>query len=439
MKAPSGAPSRFGAPAAPVWEPWPMAATDTALDPTAVRHRFPALGRPAPDGRPYVWADAPGGSQLVDSAIDAMTARMRAGASNTHGAFAVSEEIDALIADAHTAGADLLGCDPGEIVFGQNTTSLLFHLSRSLGRTWGPGDEVVVTRLDHDANVRTWILAAEDAGATVRWVDVHEDDVTLSRESFEAALSSRTRLVAFTLASNAVGTIPPAADLVGLAKASGALVALDGVHLAQHRAIDLHGLGADIVATSPYKYFGPHQGMLAVRAELLAELRPYKLRAADDVDPSRWETGTQSHESLAGTIGAIEYLAELGGGGPDRRAAIRTGFDRITAHEHALSARFLDGLGRIDGVRLIGIADPQRVGERTPTFAVRVGDQHPLDTSRALADRGIFTWDGHYYAIEIFDRLELLASGGAVRIGFCHYHTAEEVDRVLDALEAIAG
>jgi selenocysteine lyase/cysteine desulfurase len=179
--------------------------------------------------------------------------------------------------------------------------------------------------------------------------------------------------------------------------------------------------------------------MLAVRAELLAELRPYKLRAADDVDPSRWETGTQSHESLAGTIGAIDYLAELGGGGPDRRAAIRTGFDRVAAHEHALSARFLDGVGRIDGVRLIGIADPQRVGERTPTFAVRVRDRHPLDTSRALADRGIFTWDGHYYAIEIFDRLELLASGGAVRIGFCHYHTADEVDRVLDALEAIAG
>ena len=412
----------------------------TRLDPTTVRSRFPALSRLAPDGRPYVWADAPGGSQMVDAAIEAMAARMRAGASNTHGVFPVSEEIDALIADAHAAGADFLGCEPGEIVFGQNATSLLFHLSRSLGRTWGADDEIVVTRLDHDANVRTWTRAAEDAGATVRWVDVHEDDVTLNIESFASALSSRTRLVAFTLASNAVGTIPPTADLVARAKATGAVVAVDGVHLAQHRAIDLHGLGADIVATSPYKYFGPHQGMLGVRASLLAELRPYKLRASEDIDPSRWETGTQSHESLAGTVGAISYLAELGGGaGSDRRAAIVAAFDRIAAHEHELSTRFLEGVAAIDGVRVIGIRDPRRVAERTPTFAVRVRDQHPIETSRALADRGIFTWDGHYYAIEVFDRLELLASGGAVRIGFCHYHTVEDVDRVLSALEELAG
>jgi cysteine desulfurase family protein (TIGR01976 family) len=422
-----------------MWEAAAMAATGTALDPTTVRTRFPALARTASDGRPYVWADTPGGSQMVDSAIDAMTARIRAGASNTHGVFPVSEEIDALIADARTAGADFLGCDADEVVFGQNTTSLLFHLSRALGRTWEPGDEIVVTRLDHDANVRTWLLAAEDAGATVRWVDVRPDDVTLDTDSFEAALSDRTRLVAFTLASNAVGTIPPAAYLVARARARGALVAV--VHLAQHRAIDLHGLGADIVATSPYKYFGPHQGMLGVRAELLASLRPYKLRASEDVDPSRWETGTQNHEALAGTIAAIGYVAELGGGGAgdDRRASVVAGFDRIAAHEHELAARFLEGIARIDGVRLVGIAEPARVAERTPTFAVLVGDQHPLDTSRLLADRGIFTWDGHYYAIEVFDRLGLLAGGGAVRIGFCHYHSLNEVDRVLEALEDLAG
>jgi cysteine desulfurase family protein (TIGR01976 family) len=412
--------------------------SDSSLELTTVRAHFPALARPAPDGRPYVWADAPGGSQMVDAAIEAMTARMRGGSSNTHGAFPLSEEIDALIAAAREAGADFLGCDPGEVVFGQNTTSLLFHLSRALGRTWNSEDEIVVTRLDHDANVRTWTLAAEDAGATVRWVDVREDDVTLDLESFDAALSSRTRLVAFTLASNAVGTIPPARELVARAKATGAIVALDGVHFAQHRVIDLHGVDADIVATSPYKYFGPHQGMLGVRAELLSALRPYKLRAADDDDPSRWETGTQSHESLAGTIGAIGYLAELGGGGADRRAAIRAGFDRIAVHERELSARFLEGVARLDGVRVIGIADPARVAERTPTFAVRVRDQHPFDTSRALADRGIFTWDGHYYAIEVFDRLDLLASGGAVRIGFCHYHSTAEIDRVLEALADLA-
>jgi cysteine desulfurase family protein (TIGR01976 family) len=413
--------------------------TETAFDPTAVHTRFPALSRLAPDGRPYVWVDAPGGSQMVDTAITAMTERMRAGASNTHGVFPLSEEIDALIVDARRAGADFLGCDPGEVVFGQNATSLLLHLSRALGRTWEPGDEIVVTRLDHDANVRPWLLAARDAGATIRWVDVRKDDVTLDLESFDAQLSDRTKLVAFTLASNAVGTMPPAAELTARAKAVGALVAVDGVHLSQHHAVDLHGIGADIVATSPYKYFGPHQGMLGVRAELLAALEPYKLRAAPDEDPDRWETGTQSHESLAGTIAAIDYIAEMGGGGSDRRAAIVAGFTAFDAHERTLARRFLEGVAQIPAVRTYGITDLDRLGERTPTFAVRVGSQHPLETCAALAERGIFTWDGHYYAIEVFDRLGLLESGGAVRIGFCHYHSLEEVDRVLEALGGLAG
>ncbi|HEX3299293.1 MAG TPA: cysteine desulfurase-like protein [Actinomycetota bacterium] len=413
-----------------------MAATET-FDVTAIRARFPALGRTGPDGRPFVWADAPGGSQMVDTAIDAMTGRMRAGASNTHGVFAVSEEIDELIDDARRAGGDLLGCDPDEIVFGQNATSLLLHLSRSIGRTWGPGDEVVVTRLDHDANVRPWILAAEDAGATVRWVDVVPGDVILDLDDLARVIGPRTKLVACTLASNAVGTMPPVADVVALAKQAGALVALDGVHLAQHRSIDLHAFGADIVASSPYKYFGPHQGMAAVRAELLASLTPYKLRAAPDDNPDRWESGTQSHEALAGTIAAIDYIAEVGGGG-DRRDAVRRGYAAFEAHERDLAARFLDGIAGITGVRLIGIADRERLDERTPTFALRVGDQHPLETSRMLGDRGIFTWEGHYYAIEVFERLGLLETGGALRIGFCHYHTLDEVDRVLETLADLA-
>jgi selenocysteine lyase/cysteine desulfurase len=267
----------------------------------------------------------------------------------------------------------------------------------------------------------------------VRWVDVRPDDVTLDLDSFDAQLSERTKLVACTLASNAVGTIPPAAELVARAKAVGAVVAVDGVHLAQHRSIDLDALGADIVATSPYKYFGPHQGMVAARSELLAALEPYKLRAAPDEDPDRWESGTQSHEALAGTIAAIDYLAAIGGGG-DRRSAIRTGYARIGEHEQSLTARFLDGVSRIEDVRLFGITDRARLGERTPTFALRLGEKHPIETSRALADRGIFTWDGHYYAIEVFERLGLLDSGGAVRIGFCHYHMHDEVDRVVEAL-----
>ncbi len=410
-----------------------MAATDTSLDVTALRARFPALARTAPDGRPYVWADAPGGSQMVDTALAAITDRVRAGASNTHGVFPLSEEIDALIADARGAGADLLGCGANEIIFGQNTTSLLLHLSRSIGRTWGAGDEIVVTRLDHDANIRPWVLAARDAGATVRWVDVRPGDVTLDLDSFDSQLTERTKLVAFTLASNAVGTIPPAAELVARAKRVGAVVAVDGVHLAQHRAIDRGALGADIVATSPYKYFGPHQGLLGVRADLLSSLEPYKLRAAPDDDPDRWESGTQNHEALAGTIAAIDYLAELGSGG-DRASAIRGGYAAIEAHEHTLARRFLEGLDRLPNIRLYGIADPERLQDRTPTFAVRVGDQHPLDTCRQLAERGIFTWDGHYYAIEVFDRLGLLEPGVAVRIGFCHYHSLEEVDRVLEGL-----
>jgi cysteine desulfurase family protein (TIGR01976 family) len=398
----------------------------TSFDVMSVRARFPALARAGADGRPFVWADAPGGSQTPDSVIDAVAGRMAAGASNTHGAFPLSREIDDVIAEAHRAGAGFLGCDPDEVVFGQNATSLLLHLSRSFSRTLEPGDEIVVTRLDHDANVRPWILAARDAGAEVRWVDVRDDDVTLDLGSFDRQLSERTRLVALTLASNAVGTIPPAAELIRRAKAVGALVALDGVHFAQHRAIDLHALGADIVATSPYKFFGPHHGMIGVRRELLASWEPYKLRPASDAIPDRWETGTQSHESMAGTTAAIGYIRAVGG------------FDAIAVHERALATRFLEGVARIPSVRLIGIADPERVDERTPTFAVRAGRQHPQETSAALARRGIFTWDGHYYAIEVFDRLGLLATGGAVRIGFCHYHTLDEVDRVLEALDDLA-
>lgn len=420
-----------------------MATTTTTFDVERIRDRFPALSRPGPDGRPFVWADAPGGSQAPDVVIDAIAARLRAGSSNTHGAFVSSREIDATIAEAHAAGAAFLGADPDEVVFGQNATSLLLHLSRSFSRTLGPGDEVVVTRLDHDANIRPWVLAARDAGATIRWVDVRDDDVTLDLDSFDAALSDRTRLLAFTLASNAVGTMPPAAELVARAKAVGALVAVDAVHYAQHHAPDLHGLGADLVATSPYKFFGPHQGMLGVRREVLEAWEPYKLRPSEDVNPDRWETGTQSHEAMAGTIAAIGYLADIGRtyGAPDdgsERSAIIAGFAAAGAHERELSLRFLDGLSRIGSARLFGIADPARIDDRTPTFAIRLGDQHPLETATALGDRGIFVWDGHYYAIEVFDRLGLLGSGGAVRIGFCHYSTPTEVDRVLEALDDLA-
>jgi cysteine desulfurase family protein (TIGR01976 family) len=420
----------------------------TVPDLSVLRVRFPALEREQ-DGRPVVYADAPGGSQVPDTVIEAVADQYRRGISNMDGVFAASQELEETVAAARRAAADLVGVSPGQIVFGANSTSLLFHLSRSFARRIGPGDEIVVTRLDHDANVRPWVLAARDAGASVTWVDVTPDDATLDLDSFDAALDRDPRLVAFTLASNAVGTVTPSAMLVARAKSAGALVAVDGVHIAQHRAIDLAVLGADLVSVSPYKVFGPHMGLVAATPEVIEGWDPYRVRPAEHYGaPERWETGTQSHEAMAGFVAAVDYLAEIGattgrevGTQPaddTRRAAIVAGFDAIGAHERELARRFLEGIARIDGVRLYGIDDVARLAERTPTFAVRVGDRHPRETAKALADRGIFVWDGHYYAIELYERLGLLESGGAVRIGFCHYHSAGEVDRVLEALAELA-
>ena len=388
-----------------------------------------------------VFADAPGGSQVPDVVIEAMAGYLRRSNANAHGAFATSQETDHVVEEAHRAAADLLNADADEVVFGPNATTLLFAISRSIARTLEPGDEVVVTRLDHDANVRPWVLAAEDAGATVRWVDVREGDVTLDRESLRTTLSERTRVVAFTLASNAVGTVTPAPDLVRIVRdrTPEAIVACDGVHVAQHRSIDVREIGADLVACSPYKIFGPHLGILFGRRELLTALRPYKVRPADDALPYAFETGTQNHEGLAGWAAAVGYLIELGGeeaGG--RRAAVRAAFERaIVPWEAELSRRFLEGIRTIPSVRLYGIAEPERAAERTPTFAIRVADQHPADTAKRLAERGIYVWDGNYYALEIMERLGLEDSGGAVRVGFCHYNTPAEVDRVLEELAAL--
>jgi cysteine desulfurase family protein (TIGR01976 family) len=409
------------------------------FDVERVRSLFPALGREQ-DGRPAVIVDAPGGSQVPATVIEAMSRHLASGVSNSGGAFATSRETDAVVAAARRAGADLVGADPGEIVFGPNSTTLLFHLSRSFSRTLRPGDEVVVTRLDHDANIRPWVRAASDAGATVRWVDLRVEDATIDEASFDAALSDRTRLVAFTLASNGVGTVTPAARLAARAKAAGATVVVDGVHAAQHRAIDFPALGADVLAVSPYKVFGPHLGMLAVRRELLDTWDPDHVRPADEYEgAARWETGTQNHEGLAGFTASVDYLSECGRSYADpaddtRRAAVMAAFEIFGVHERGLAQRFLEGLSRIRDARLFGIADPGRLDERTPTFAIRLGDQDPAKTAAALGEGGIFVWDGHYYAIELFERLGVLQMGGAVRVGFCHYHTPAEVDRVLEAL-----
>ena len=412
------------------------------LDPSAIRARFPALSRTL-DGRRCVFADAPGGTQVPETVIEAMAAYLRTSNANVHGAFVTSIETDHLIEEAHRAGSDLLGCHADEIVFGPNATTLLFALSRSIARTLGPGDEIVVTRLDHDANIRPWLMVAEDTGTTVRWVDIRDDDVTIDRGSFQDTLTDRTKVVAFTLASNAVGTVTPAAKLARAAHDAGALVVCDGVHVAQHRLLDVHAIGADVVVCSPYKIFGPHLGILFGRRELLESWRPYKVRPASEDLPYRWETGTQNHEGFAGFVAAVDYLADVGRmygnpSGTRRRDAVGAAFEAIGAHEATLSRRFLHGVGVIDDLRLYGIAEPDRVAERTPTFAVRLGDQHPLETAKLLGERGIFVWDGHYYALELMERLGLQESGGAVRVGFCHYNTAEEVDRVLAELASLA-
>ena len=413
-------------------------ATSDLLD---VRARFPGLARTM-DGRPCVFVDAPGGSQVPDSVIEAMAGYLRTSNANTNGNFPTSAETDAVIDEARRAGADLLGSAPGEIVFGPNATTLLFHLSRSIARTLGPGDEIVVTSLEHDANIAPWLLVADDTGATVKWVDIRQEDVTLDLESLDAVLGPRTRVVAVTAASNAVGTTPPVAEVARRAHEAGALVVVDAVHFAQHRAIDARAMDADVLVCSPYEFFGPHLGMLFARRELLAEWRPYKVRPAPDEGPARWETGTQNHEGLTGFVAAVEYLAWIYGGHIyhplTRRELLLHSFEAIRAYESALAVRFLEGLSRLPHVRLYGIADPSRLDERTPTFAIRVGDQHPADTAKQLAEQGIFVWDGNYYALAVMERLGLEATGGAVRIGFCHYNTAGEVDRVLAELAELS-
>lgn len=418
-----------------------MIATD-APDLSPVRDRFPGLKRRL-DGLPTVFADAPGGTQVPQTVIDAMARYLQASNANAGGAFVTSRETDDVIAGARQAAADLVGSDPDEIVFGPNMTTLAFAFSRSLARRLTPDDDVVVTVLDHDANIAPWLAAAEDSGATVAWVDVRTEDGTLDLDSLNAALSPRTRVVAFTLASNALGTVTPAREIVNRAHSVGALAVGDAVHLAPHRAIDVRALGIDVLFCSAYKLFGPHLGLMYCRRTVLERLRPYKVRPAPDTVPRRWETGTQNHEGLAGLAAAADYLADVGrtfGGakaGGDRRQAILAAMHAIERYEAALSARFLGGLHSLPEVRLYGIGDLARLSERTPTFAVRIGDLHPRAAAEELGRRGVFVWDGNYYAQAIMERLGLEATGGAVRIGFCHYHSLQDVQGVLEALEGL--
>jgi cysteine desulfurase family protein (TIGR01976 family) len=403
----------------------------------AARSQFPALSR-TEGGRPAAYLDGPGGTQVPASVIAAMSHRLRVGTSNIGGAFGASREADAVVAEARQAMADMLAGQPEEVVFGQNMTSLTFAVSRALARTWNPGDEVVVTRLDHDANVTPWRLAAAERGATLRVVDFDPADGTLDVGHLAALLSRRTRLVALTAASNALGTLPPVRRAADLARAAGALVFVDAVHYAPHRLVDVGVLGADFLACSAYKFFGPHTGVLWGRAALLGSLEAYKVAPAPASGPGKWETGTQSFESLAGVAAAVDYLAGLGEGGT-RRQRLATAYAAIRQHEEAMAARFLAGTAAQPHLRVFGLTDPARLGERTPTFALEVAGLPAEEVARRLGDQGIHTWSGDYYAVGVMEHLGVAARGGLLRIGFVHYNTPAEVDRVLAALAGLAG
>lgn len=416
-----------------------------AFDVDALRARFPALSIEQ-DGRPVALFDGPGGTQVPDTVIEAVARYYRESNANHGGTFLTSRRSDAVLDEAHAALADLLGAaDPAEIKFGANMTTLTMHLARSIGATMREGEELVVTRLDHEANVGPWQAVARDRGLRVRVVDVRPDDVTLDLEAFDAALHGRPRLVAFGWASNAVGTINPVAEMVRRAHEAGALTFVDAVHAAPHLPIDVQAIGTDFLACSVYKFFGPHVGVLYGRGDVLERLPTYKLRPAYD----RFETGTLNHEGIAGSLAAVEYLAEVGerfgaehaagfGGMTGRRLHAHTGMAAIRAYEQPLFARLLDGLEAIAGARVWGITDRSRIGERTPTAAVTFATVSAEAAATALGERGIATWWGDFYATGLIERLGL-APGGVLRIGLSHYNTAAEVNRLLGELAGIVG
>lgn len=414
------------------------------FDVDALRARFPALSIEQ-DGRPVALFDGPGGTQVPDTVIEAVARYYRESNANHGGTFLTSRRSDAMVGDAHQALADLLNAaDASEIKLGANMTTLTMHVARSITATMAPGDEIVVSGLDHEANVGPWRGAAADRGITVHTVDIRPDDVTLDIERFDTLLHGRPKLVAFGWASNAVGTINPVAELVRRAHEAGALTYVDAVHAAPHLPIDVQAIGTDFLACSTYKFFGPHVGVLYGRREVLDALPTYKLRPAED----RFETGTGNFEGIAGARAAVEYIADVGRrfgssfaaqfpGMSGRRLEAHVGMAAIRAHEMPLFGRLLDGLEAIPGARVWGITDRSRFAERTPTAAVTFAGVTPETAATILGDRGIAVWWGDFYATGLIERLGL-APEGVLRIGLTHYNTTAEVDRLLAELREIA-
>jgi cysteine desulfurase family protein (TIGR01976 family) len=386
----------------------------------AVRARFPALA----DGAAFL--DGPGGSQVPAQVLDAIESCLREANANLGGAFATSAAADEVMERGRGAAADFTGGEPDGIAFGANMTTLNFLLGHAVARTLEPGDEIVVTQLDHDANVSPWLLIAADHQLVVRHAPIDPKDLTLDHDALEQLIGERTRVVAFTLASNAVGSLTDPARIAAAAHRVGALAWGDAVHLAPHRRLRAREWGLDVLLCSPYKFFGPHLGIAAIRPDLAASLPADRVRPAAETPPGhRFEAGTQSHEAVAGTAAAIDYLRSLGDGSLD------VAFERIQAHEDALSRRFLDGFpepGELYGIR--------SVEGRTPTFCFNLPGRPPRALAERLGEQGIYVWDGDYYALEPMRALGLSESGGAVRAGFLHYTTNHEVDRLLEALAA---
>lgn len=399
-----------------------------------IRSQFPALALEV-NGLQAAFFDGPGGTQVTQRVIDAIADYLTHSNANTHGSFLTSRRSDEVIDAAHQAMADLLGCSAREVIFGANMTSLTFAMSRAIGRELGPGDEIVLTALDHDANFSPW-KALEERGVTVHVAEFRRADCTLELNGLLSLINPKTKLVAVGYASNAVGTINPVKQVIDAAHAVGAWAFVDAVHYAPHGPIDVKALDCDFLACSAYKFFGPHQGLLYGKSELLKKLRPYKVRPADNAIPGCWETGTQNHEAMAGVTAAVDYLAELGercGTSGSRREKLVGAMTAVQSAERALGERLIRGLLDIPGLEFYGIREPERFGERTPTVSIRLPGETAKQTAARVAEDGLFVWDGNYYALNWSERMGL-EPDGAVRIGLAHYNTAEEVDRLLASL-----
>ncbi|WP_133011521.1 cysteine desulfurase-like protein [Marinomonas flavescens] len=392
------------------------------------RHLFPALNRTHNNQLP-IFLDGPGGSQVSRGVLDAMQDYLGHFNANLGGAYFSSKETENVMHQARLAAKDLYNA-PSEqqIIFGANATSINFHVSRAIARDWQSGDEIIVTNLDHYSNVSPWVLLAEERGVIVHYVRVNEIDCTLDMNHLKSLLNEKTRLVAFTCASNVTGSIVPLSEIMSLVKQqTNAITYLDAVHYAPHHAIDVQALDCDFLVSSAYKYFGPHLGVLYAKESTLAKLTPYKVAPAKDIDPNRWETGTQNYEAMAGYIACVNYLASLGGQDGDRRARLLMAFDNIKAHEEALSQTLISELLKVNGLTFYGITDLERVSERTPTIAFRIKGFKPRAISEYFGDQAICLWDGNFYAQGLYDQLDLSDKGGVVRVGCLHYNTKEEV------------